>query len=49
MCFSKIGKICEGLKAKKNEEAVTGEIDYVRRRGGAEYQLQRLNVFFLKM
>lgn len=48
-CFSKIGNICGGLKAKKNEEAVRRETEKVRRRGGDEYQLERLNVFFLKM
>lgn len=31
MCVSEIGKICAGLKAKRNEETLTGEIENVRR------------------
>ena len=45
-CFSKIGKICAGLKSQENEEAAAGEVEKVRRRGVDEYQLERLNVFF---
>ena len=37
-CFSKMGNICGGLKAKENEEAVRRETEKVRRRGGGEYQ-----------
>ena len=37
-CFSKMGNICGGLKAKENEEAVRRETEKVRRSGGGEYQ-----------
>lgn len=46
VCFSKIGKICASLKAKENEVLI-GEMKNVRR-GGDEYQLERLNVFLFK-